>query len=174
MINVKKIPVLDADIYSHEALSPNQDATRQVIHRYGKKVFKEINGIRQINRFALGEIIFSCKSEKYWLEKLLHPIINKKMAEEINKYINMPTIAMIIPLLYEANLTSLCNETWIVYCTLSQQYERLTLRSKLTFDQAKARIKSQLSLEEKKHLADQIIDNSKEFGVCFKQIDALL
>ncbi len=81
---------------------------------------------------------------------------------------------MVIPLLYEANFASLCNETWVVYCTLDQQYERLKHRDGFTYDQAKIRIESQLSLEEKRNLADKVISNTMEFETCFKQVDMIL
>ncbi len=173
-MNVKQIPILDTDVYSKEALATGEDATERVIKRYGSRVFTEEKGLKKINRFALGEIIFYNKDERYWLENLLHPIIKKRLEEDIDKFSNFPTIAMIIPLLYEANFTSFCNETWLIYCRASQQYERLRIRNGFNLSQSKARIESQLSLEDKKHLVDKIIDNSIDFELCFKQIDEIL
>ena len=43
----KGIPLLDADIYAHEALAPNQIATMAVIERYGQKVTHQIQNKRQ-------------------------------------------------------------------------------------------------------------------------------
>ncbi len=171
---MKKVPILDADIYSKEALAPNTNATKEVIKRYGSEITISVNDVQEINRLALGEIIFSNQTERHWLEDLLHPIIKEKFKNNINKRKEYPIIAMIIPLLYEANFTYLCNERWLIYCTLDQQYERLMHRNKLTYDQAKARIESQLPLEEKKTLDNQIIDNSHEIELCFLQIDKLL
>ncbi len=170
----KNIPILDADIYSHEALNIDQDAAKMVINRYGKAIISQSNGNHKINRYALAEIIFSKKNEKEWLEKILHPIIKTRLKEDIKKYKSYPVIAMIIPLLFEAKFTDLCNETWLIYCNSNQQYERLMLRNGLNHKQAQVRIESQLSLDKKKKLADNIIDNCGNIELCFKQIDKLL
>ncbi len=151
-----------------------QRATQEVINRYGNKIISDVNGDRKINRFALGQIIFFSLEERTWLENLLHPIIKKRIEDDLYKNRELPVIAMIIPLLYEANFLDLCNETWLIYCKLNQQYERLMNRNQFTYNQAKARIESQISLEKKKCLADKVIDNSNELKMCFNQIDALL
>ncbi len=174
LTNVKKIPTLDADIYSHEALSVGEQATKEVMNRYGNIVKTKKSGITEINRIALGKLIFTNEKERNWLENLLHPIIIQRIKDDLSKYNNSPVIAIIIPLLYEANLTYLCSETWLVYCTLEQQYERLMHRNKLTFQEAQARINCQITLEKKKFLADKVIDNSNNVESCFEQIDQIL
>ncbi len=122
----------------------------------------------------LGDIIFSNKIEKIWLENLLHPIILERLDNELSKAKDLPLIALIIPLLFEADLTYLCSESWLIYCDPEQQYERLMYRDKLNTSQAKCRIESQLSIIYKKELADKIIDNSQKLDFFKEQVNKLL
>ncbi len=172
--NFKNLPILDADVYSKEALDVNQTATKEVIARYGKAILKKKAQTQIINRSALGEIIFSNKKERIWLENLLHPIIEKKFEMGIIKYKNNPIIILVIPLLFESKFINLCSESWLVYCTVEQQYQRLISRNGLTHDEAKQRICSQISIEKKRRLADKIIDNSQNLAACYQSINESL
>ncbi len=172
---VKSFPVIDADVYSREALSPGKNATAEVIKRYGNAVkanhqSKEI----LINRSALRKIIFSNKRERLWLEQLIHPIVTEKINMKLIDNKNASTVILIIPLLFEAGFTGLCSETWVVHCTEEQQLRRLMRRERLTKKEAYAMINSQLNLEEKKILADITIDNTGLPNDWIKQIESIL
>jgi len=52
-------------------------------------------------------------------------------------------------LLFEAGMTDLVTEIWVVRCSRQQQLERLMQRDQLTEEVAQARINSQLPIEEK-------------------------
>ncbi len=168
------MPILDTDIYSHEALAPGTKATKEVIKRYGNKICQTTKGELSINRQLLGDIIFSNQNEKVWLENLLHPIIKNRLNEELNNAKNIKIIGLIIPLLFEAELAYLCSEVWLIDCRIDQQYERLMYRDKLNLQQAKCRMKSQIPIAMKREFADEIIDNSKETDFLEEQINKLL
>jgi dephospho-CoA kinase len=67
----------------------------------------------------------------------------------------------VIPLLFEAKMTDLVTEIWVVTCPLKIQIQRLIQRNSLTETQATSRIQSQLPLTEKVRMADIVIDNSR-------------
>jgi dephospho-CoA kinase len=69
------------------------------------------------------------------------------------------TIVLMIPLLFEAGLTDLCSEIWLVDCDVEQQLERLMLRNALSREDAQARIEAQWPLSRKRQLADVVIDH---------------
>ncbi|MGL6139929.1 MAG: dephospho-CoA kinase, partial [Planktothrix sp.] len=85
-----------------------------------------------------------------------------------------------IPLLFEAEMTDLVTEIWVVYCSIKQQYLRLIEREKidsgrnLTPEEAEAKINSQMSLEAKCQRADIILYNSSTPSELFKQVDAAI
>jgi dephospho-CoA kinase len=65
---------------------------------------------------------------------------------------------VIVPLLIELGLQSSFDEVWIVFASDENQIKRLMGRDKLTFNEAKKRIKSQIPLKDKVKYADRIID----------------
>ena len=82
-----------------------------------------------------------------------------KRYEELNKSTRIETIVLMIPLLFEAGLESLCTEIWLVDCDENQQLERLIARDICTNEQALARINAQWPLARKRLLADRLINN---------------
>ena len=171
---IKGLPVLDADVYAYEALAPGEASTIAVLERYGNTVKGPIkNNQLSINRSVLSTIIFSNQKERIWIEKHIHPVVKKRFENELNANKYTPTIALIIPLLFEAKFTGLCTEIWVVHCTIKQQYKRLKQRNGFTDKEAQNRIEAQWPLEKKLHLADVVIENSGEFKAWEKQVDKL-
>jgi dephospho-CoA kinase len=77
---------------------------------------------------------------------------------------------LVIPLLFEAGLESLCSEIWLVDCEPEQQLERLMQRDGLSKAAAQARINAQWPLERKRELADRVIDNTSITSALAAQI----
>ena len=158
------LPVLDADVYAREALSPDSEATHAVLKRYGSRV-QAAGSPEQgavIDRTALGGIVFHDPAERAWLEALIHPLVRKRFEGELCALRNQPTVVLMIPLLFEAGLEELCSEIWLVDCTEHQQLERLMQRDGLTEAEAQARISAQWAMERKRALADRLIENTGE------------
>ena len=150
-----RLAVLDADRYARAALAPGTTASQAVLNRYGKRVFCGDH----LDRKALGEIVFNNPNERLWLEQLVHPVVNQMMDQEIIKLADAKTIVLMIPLLFETGLESLCTEIWLVDCDEKQQIERLITRDNCTNQQALARINAQWPLARKRLLADRVINN---------------
>ena len=64
-----------------------------------------------------------------------------------------------IPLLFEADLTELVSEIWVVHCLPAQQLERLKQRDGLSTAEAEARINAQWPMSQKCEQADLLLDN---------------
>ena len=158
---IKGLPIIDADIYSREILKPETEVTKIIIERYGKKIcLSNKNKTLTINRPALRTIIFNNTKEKKWLENLMHPLIISKIKQEILSKKFEPILIIVIPLLFELNLTSLCSEIWLLDCTLQQQITRLRQRDDIDEKTALMIINSQISLRDKKKFTDVIIKNT--------------
>ena len=165
-LQLQGLTVLDADLYAHEALTPASQATEAVLKRYGTRVEALENNktndgraLRQIDRRALGKIVFNNADERLWLEQLIHPIVRERFETEINQHTKTSALVLMIPLLFEAGLQDLCTEIWVIYCSEKQQQDRLMARNNLSTNEAKNRIQAQWPLEHKTLLADHIIDN---------------
>ena len=151
------ITVLDADFYAREALAPGTAATRAVLQRYGAKVERERIG--SLDRAALGSIVFRDPQERSWLESLLHPLVRERFNQELQTHSGEKLVTLMIPLLFEAGLESLCSEIWVVHCSPAQQEQRLMTRNQLSPEEAEQRIRAQWPLDRKTELADCVIDN---------------
>ncbi len=165
------LPVLDADIYAREAVTTGSPIFQQIIQRYGTEIL--LGEDRYLNRQKLGEIIFNNRAERLWLESLIHPYVHQKFIQGITESTS-EILVLVVPLLFEAQMTDMVTEIWVVYCSKEQQLPRLMQRNNLTLEQAQARINSQIPLEEKVKYADVVLDNSSTLEVLLKQIDGVL
>ena len=158
------IPVLDADLYARQALAPGQAASHAVMARYGSEVISAGSDPEsvELDRAALGAIVFSDPTQRQWLEELVHPLVRQQFESNLNRLVSEPIVVLMIPLLFEAGLNNLCTEVWVVHCSPEQQRQRLIDRNGLTVEDADRRIQSQWPLAKKVGLADQVIDNSGE------------
>ena len=164
------LPVLDADIYAREAVDRDSPILQTIFQRYGDKI-KLPTG--DLDRSALGDIIFNDAKEKQWLESQIHPFVRDRFTQE-QQNISENTIVLSIPLLFEANLTGLVTEIWVVVCDRSLQISRLQQRNSLTAQQAIVRIDSQIPLAQKAALADVVLTNNTELTELYAQIDRVV
>ena len=165
-----QLPILDADIYAREAVAKGSPILEELICRYGDRILLPD---RNLDRAALGEIIFSDRNEKLWLENKIHPFVRDRFQSRLQE-IQSDTVVLVIPLLFEAKMTDLVTEIWVVYCPLEQQIERIVARDSLTPSQALARIKNQLPLADKIAAADFILDNATTKEVLLARVDRIL
>ena len=156
------LPVLDADVYAREALSPGSTCSQAVLERYGARIQAKGGEGQEavIDRGALGGIVFHDPAEKAWLEALIHPVVRARFEQELSTLREVPTTVLMIPLLFEAGLEELCSEIWLVDCTDNQQLERLMLRDGLSKAEAQARISAQWPMEAKRRMSDYLINNA--------------
>lgn len=174
-----KFPILDADIYAREAVHPGSPILNSIVERYGADILL-LDG--NLNRSELGNIIFCNPAERQWLEQQIHPYVRRRFVEGTQSCIaalsqvsqNTLTFVLVVPLLFEAEMTDLCTEIWVVYCSPEVQLERLMQRDGLSCDRASARINAQMPIAQKCQKADVVLDNSSTLDSLFLQVDALL
>lgn len=171
LANTHKLPILDADIYAREAVEIGSPILNKIAQRYGGEILLPDS---TLNRQKLGEIVFHDNEERIWLEQQIHPFVRQRFAEVMNQLPSNSTVVLVIPLLFEAKLTNLVSEIWVIFADEQQQVERLMQRNNLTLEQAKARINSQMPLTEKCQKADIILDNSGSLESLYQQIDDAL
>ncbi len=164
------LSILDADIYARDAVSVGSPILDTIAQRYGAQILLADGSL---NRQKLGEIIFERQDERNKIEELIHPYVGDRFQEAIAQSASQ-IVVLVIPLLFEAKMTHLVTEIWVVRCSESQQLQRLIQRNHLSPEQAKARINSQLSIAEKASLADVVLDNSYTLETLLKQVDVAL
>jgi dephospho-CoA kinase len=164
------LPVLDADIYARVAVQVSSPILKVIVQRYSLDILLPDG---TLNRQKLGQIIFSSQDERRWLEQQIHPYVRDYFIKAI-KELTGQTVVLVVPLLFEAGMSDLVTEIWVVRCSEEQQLERLMQRSQLTREQAQARIKSQMSIAQKCDRADIVLDNSSTPEALLKQVDTAL
>ncbi|XP_009694473.1 PREDICTED: dephospho-CoA kinase domain-containing protein [Cariama cristata] len=155
--------VIDADVIAREVVQPHLKAYQQIVRYFGTEILLE-NG--EINREALGNIIFFHPEKRQLLNSITHPEIQKEMVKQILKYfvLGYRYVILDIPLLFETKrLIKFMKYTVLVYCDPQMQLSRLMKRNGLPQVEAEARIASQLPLDEKYKLASHVIDNSGDW-----------
>ena len=161
LFQAKQWPILDADLYAHEALKPESEISKKVLFRYGDQIIQEsAENYQIINRKELAKIVFKNDVEKKWLEEIIHPFVNKRIGEELEKLKSNSVVILIIPLLFEKNYTGLCSEICYIDCPRTMQLKRLQSRDNLTLEEANQRIDAQWDNALKKHFSDYIITNA--------------
>ena len=170
------LPVLDADVYAREALAPGSAGAAAVLERYGDAVCAEGNATAEgvIDRSALGQIVFREPQERQWLEQLVHPLVRQRFNAELQALAAQPTVVLVIPLLFEAGLDTLCSEVWLVDCAPAQQLQRLMERDGLSEATAQDRIQAQWPMDRKRALADRVIDNREDPSALVRGLPAIL
>lgn len=175
------LPILDADLYAREAVESGSEVLQEIVERYGRNILLS-NG--QLDRRRLGEIIFSALPERIWIEQRIHPYVRDRLEkglERLSKQSHAVAV-VVIPLLFEARMTDLVTEIWVVKCPQDQQVERLIQRELqllqqpeyINLEQIHARINSQMAIERKIAQADIVLDNSSTLDALFQQVDLAL
>lgn len=155
--------VIDADQISHEIMQKDEEGYILVAREFGTKV---LNEAREIDRKKLGNLIFNNLEMRKKLEKLLHPIIQRRV-EELKKNLESKGTFVAfydVPLLYEKNLEGQFDSVVCVASSALNQLERLKKRDGLPTVDAIARINSQLPIAEKSGRADHVIWNDGDLN----------
>ncbi|WP_281885815.1 dephospho-CoA kinase [Paenibacillus sp. YYML68] len=164
--------LVDADRIAREVVEPGTPVLAQVIEAFGGDLLQADGSL---NRKKLGERIFGDAEARKKLEQLLHPPIRALMRERKETFeTEFPDklVVLDIPLLYESGQTSIVDEIMVVYVPRDVQLVRLMERDGLTLEAAEKRIAAQMPIEEKKRLADIVIDNSGTIDETERQIES--
>ncbi len=158
---------IDADKIAHKLLDENSD---KIIEMFGKQYVE--NG--KVLRKELGKIIFSNEENKLKLEALLHPLIKEEIIKESKVFEeqNKPYFVD-IPLFFE-KMHYPIPKSLVIYTPKELQIQRLMKRDNIDENEAKLKISNQMDIEEKKNLADMVIDNSKDLKHLQDEVERII
>lgn len=154
------IEVINADLLAREVVIPGTEALDEIIRRFGAGI---LDAAGQLNREKLREIIFADQTQRDWLENLLHPLINQLMKTRIE---NATSVYCILesPLLLESKQHEMVNRILLVDVSHQTQLARTLQRDQSNAETVQAIIAAQLSREERRQKADDIIENESEIS----------
>ncbi|MFB5677867.1 dephospho-CoA kinase [Paenibacillus terreus] len=166
--------LVDADAIAREVMLPGHPVLNAVVRHFGQEILNEDG---TLHRKKLGAIVFANPSERKVLNEITHPAIRQEIIRRMNDYeAEFPDklVVVDIPLLYESGLNNLFQKVMVVYVPEEVQLKRLMQRDGLTPEQARQRLDAQMPIEEKKRLADIVVDNSRDVADTGRQLDELL
>jgi dephospho-CoA kinase len=164
--------IADADRLARDAVAPSSPILATIADRYDV-----LTPGGQLDRPKLAQIIFSDPAEKAWVEGQIHPYVRSRLQtirDEALAAAPEKPVVLVIPLLFEAGMSDLVTETWVVYCPQNQQLDRLIARDRLSLDQALARLQSQWPIKEKCDRAQIVLKNDSTLDALYAQIDVAL
>lgn len=157
MLAAKGAVIIDADKVGHEAFEPGTEAWREVVASFGQGILQP-NG--QIDRRKLGGIVFGNAEALARLNVIMHPKMQRLMAERLEALENQGVKVAVLEaaVLFEAHWTPLVDEVWVTVVPPTTAVQRLKERNGLTEEQAWARLRSQMTNEERIRLSDVVIN----------------
>lgn len=162
------VDVIDADIMSREVVKPGRPALAQISARFGAEHILLADG--SLNRRALRDIIFADKTQKSWLENLLHPLIREEIVQALKRS-NPPYCLLVSPLLLETDQHKMCDRILLIDAPESLQLSRTQQRDQTTETAVKAIMSSQLGREQRRAAADDIIVNDADLSALYAAVD---
>lgn len=150
--------VLDADKVGHQAYQPGTETWKELVAAFGEDIVALDS---TIDRRKLGAIVFADPEALARLNRIMHPRMFDMMKARIEEYRGQGTEVVVLEaaILLEANWTPLVDEVWVTVASESTVVQRTRERTGLPEEQIKARIRSQLSNEERSQQAKVVITN---------------
>jgi dephospho-CoA kinase len=172
--------VIDADAIVHELQARGQPLVAELAAAFGPGVLDAEGGL---DRAALGAIVFRDPEARARLGSIVHPKVGAEFARRIAaaRAAGAPVLVLDIPLLFEGRKAGTgsaaqlrFDATVLVYAPEAMQVERQLARDGCARDEARRRVEAQLPIEEKKALADYVIDNSGALEETERQVRDVL
>ena len=149
--------IVDADIVGHEVLKYDNEVQLRVVHAFGREI---IGADDEIDRRKLGEIVFGDPEARTKLNRIIHPRMYDMVKTRLEEYRQQAADVVILdaPVLIEAGWSSLVDEVWVTTAPEATILSRLKERAEMSEQESRARIRSQLSSEDRIKHADAVID----------------
>ena len=151
--------LINADQIGHQAYTPHSEIWQEVVKAFGEEILQPSG---EIDRKKLGSIVFADPEQLTRLNQIMHPRMARMVAQQVQELGEQGADVVIVEaaLLYEAGWDSLVGEVWSTESPEDLVIKRLQSRSGLSQEEAKKRIDSQMSGEERKSRSQVVVDNS--------------
>jgi dephospho-CoA kinase len=166
------VRVIDADHEARLVLAPGTPEVEAVYRRFGSTL-RRPNG--ELDRAALGRIVFRDEAALRDLEGIVHPGVRPRILAAIERAEGTDARAVVIEAikLVEGGLGELCDEVWLVTCDPMVQRERLLGRGDAVED-AETRVQMQGDLVDRlRPRATRVVDTSEDPAATRRLVDEL-
>ena len=162
--------LVDADAVSREVVEPGTPGLAAVAREFGEEILRPDGGL---DRDRLGAIVFADDRRRERLNAIVHPLVGERMQELVEDAPADAIVVYDVPLLTENDLAGLYDLVVVVDAPVEEQVRRLTELRGMTEEAARARIAVQATREQRRAVADRVIDNSGTIESLAAQVDEL-
>ncbi|MCX5635311.1 MAG: dephospho-CoA kinase [Planctomycetota bacterium] len=160
---------IDADRIVREFFE-QEPIKKQIAASFGDGI---LDSAGKIDRKKLADIVFSDGNKLSLLNSIIHPLVLARAEELIARYKDEPAVKAIVldmPLLVEVGWEKLCDKLVFVDCNPKIRAERAKKAGVFSKNQLKIRENFQISLDKKKNITDNTIDNNSDFLALVRQV----
>jgi dephospho-CoA kinase len=159
------VVTIDADQVTREIRNNEADARAAIEQRFGTRDAAE-----------LARIVFNDPAALRDLERILHPLVRGAVRARLAELAEagQPVAGVEAIKLIESPLADACDQVWVVRCDEADALSRVAASRGMSTDEARRRIASQSSQEEKIAVADVVIDGSASMDETRRQVAAAL
>ena len=165
--------IVDADVLSREVVAPGHEGWKEIVATFGREV---LQADQNLDRQKLRTLIFNNPDARKQLEAIIHPRVRALAERRIREHGEAGSAVVVyeVPLLFEGNLQEWLRPVILVACNVDIQRQRLQRRDGLDAAAAQKHIDAQMSLEDKRKLADYVIENDGSLADLESQVRAVL
>ena len=162
--------VVDTDEISRELTAAGGSAMPEIHKQYGPE-FIAPDG--SLDRERIRRLVFGNAEARKKLEAILHPMIRAESRARVATA-RAPYVILVVPLLFESDAyLDLLKRVLVVDCSEERQIERAMRRSRISADEVRAIMASQLSRAARRARADDVIDNDGGMEALRRQVDEI-
>ncbi|WP_198156421.1 dephospho-CoA kinase [Thermobifida cellulosilytica] len=149
--------VIDADAVAREVVEPGTPALAEIVAEFGEQVLTPDG---RLDRPKLGAIVFADEAKLARLNEIVHPRVGQRTQELMERAGEGTIVVYDVPLLVENGLADRYDVVVVVDVPVETQVERVVANRGMPADQVRARIRAQADREQRRAVADIVIDNS--------------
>ncbi|MFI0087740.1 dephospho-CoA kinase [Streptomyces bobili] len=148
--------LIDADHIAREVVAPGTPGLAAVVETFGEGVLAEDGSL---DRPKLGSIVFADPDRLAALNAIVHPLVGARSRELESAAPEDAVVVHDVPLLTENRLAPLYDVVVVVDADPATQLDRLVRLRGMTEDDARARMAAQATREQRRRIADIVVDN---------------
>jgi dephospho-CoA kinase len=162
--------VIDSDRLAREVVQVGSPGLARVVERFGPSVLLPDGSL---DRPGLGRLVFGDPAALADLNAIVHPLVRARSEALTAEAVAAGAVAVVqdVPLLVENKLAAGYDKVIVVEAPLPLRLQRLAGRG-LDSETARARVAAQASDEERRAVADIVLDNSGTVAELTAQVDA--
>jgi dephospho-CoA kinase len=149
--------VIDADALAREVVARGTPGLRAVVEEFGEEL---LGPDGELDRPAMGRLVFNDEAARKRLESIVHPLVFERIVELEEQALDGAVVVHDIPLLAESGRADTFDAVLVVDAPPELQVDRMTRDRGWTDEDARSRIRSQASREDRRAIATHVIENT--------------